>query len=152
MSKLAKHSVPGWSQNVQINAGRDVNIYNGCKHPQPIIDRNSYAPAVAFNASKVFARIGALAGALVDLLAAGLQLCAWIVFGSMALTVWLLGRVANLVLIVERRIGGGPKQLIYVPSVLQRDVPTTHQLEADLDHDIYTDSSTAPTVYADRAR
>jgi hypothetical protein len=40
---------------------------------------------------------------------------------TLVTAVWLLGRTANLVLIIERKIGGGPDRLVYVPSVLRRD-------------------------------
>lgn len=132
MSKLSKSHMPGWvsNGNVQINVGRDLHIHGGGRGYVDMPDdcapreRSSLVPGLAITLFRVSMRLFKAAKALV-MLALGLVLvCAWVVFGTGALALWALGRIADIVHFVERTFGGAPTQLVYVPSILQPREPS----------------------------
>jgi len=159
LSKRGDHAMPGWVSHgpVQINVGRDLHIHHGggAQHfdAPELGERSSAGPGFVFALGRVWAIAWTLIKAAAWLVVALLSLAAWLVFGAIALAVWLLGRVANVVLFVERKLGGAPTQFVYVPSILQRDGAQLRALESDYDSDIIdTESSTPATVLARRTQ
>lgn len=129
--------MPGWVShgNVLINVGRDLHIHGGgrgyVEMPDDCapLERRSLVPGLVITLFRLGMRLFRAAKALV-MLALGLVLvCAWVVFGALALALWALGRAADLVHFVERTFGGAPTQLVYVPSILQPREP--HQVTRD---------------------
>lgn len=147
MTKLAKNHMPGWVShgNVQINVGRDLHIHGGASF-EP-----DYAPQhdVGTRVVGAFARVGtALWWTLkaTYYLAYGLlSLAAWLTFSALAIALWVVGRIGDLLRGAESLAGGAPGHLIYVPSVLQRNevlpaltagdrINEVRSLKGDYDH------------------
>lgn len=124
--------MPGWVSNgpVQINVGRDLHIHGGGRGYAELADdcapreRRSLVPGLAITLFRVSMRLFKAAKALVMLVLGLVLVCAWVVFGALALGLWALGRAADLVHFVERTFGGAPTQLVYVPSILQPREPS----------------------------
>lgn len=125
--------MPGWVSHgpVQINVGRDLHIHGGgrgyvempddCAPPR---ERRSLVPGLVITLFRLGMRIARAIKALAMLVLGLVLVCAWVVFGALALGLWALGRAADLVHFVERTFGGAPTQLVYVPSILQPREPT----------------------------
>jgi hypothetical protein len=130
MSKPSQVATLSWVSNapVQINVGRDLNIYGGAA----TVDMPSDSvPPCSAPAAAPWSRLWL-----------GIRLCAaaawffakwsfWLAVAVVVLVpltaamllslgIWLLGRGAELLLWIERRCGGGPTQLAYLPA-LPRD-------------------------------
>jgi hypothetical protein len=133
VSKLDKH-MPGWVSHgpVQINVGRDLHIHGGCgpAFEPDAMPRRELAPSLAFNISRVFWVVWSLVEVGVRLVGALLQLAAWVTFTLLALGVWSLGRVGDLLRAAEHVCGGAPTKLVYVPSFMPRAEAPMHMLGA----------------------
>lgn len=125
--------MPGWVSNgpVQINVGRDLHIHGGGCGPafEPdAMPRRELAPSLVFNVSRVFWVLWTLAEVVVRLVGGLLALAAWITFTLLAIGVWLLGRIGDLLRGAEHVCGGAPTKLVYVPSFMPRAEAPMHQL------------------------
>lgn len=128
--------MPGWVShgNVQINVGRDLHIHGGgrgyVEMPADCAprERGSLVPGLVITLFRVAVRIARAIKALVMLVLGLVLLCAWLVFGTASVCFWALNRVIDLLKWtlggLERRLGGAPTQLVYVPSILQPREPT----------------------------
>lgn len=133
--KLTKHdhSMPGWVSHapVQINVGRDLHIHGGGCGPEfepDAMPRREFTPSLAFNVSRVFHITWTLVGVVARLVGALLAVCAWVTFTLLAIGVWLLGRVGDLLRGAEHVCGGAPSRLVYVPSFMPRAEAPMHML------------------------
>lgn len=138
------------SKLVQIIAGRDVNIY-GCSGHAPALPSGSAPKALRDDAGFVWALvkfigIATAACIVVPVLLAGALLALALLIGvclgvgGVVVGFYLVCRVANGLLWVERSIGGGPTRLVYMPSLPVRmlgagqrvdELDGINQLESD---------------------
>ena len=126
---------------VQINVGRDLHIHCGAVFDVPddcVPHRRDFGSGFVTPLSRIWSAIGCVVAALWFLAQAlfwlgvgGLLLTMWIVFGSLAIACWVLGRTANAVLFVESKLGGAPTHFVRVPSFLQPQHGALPQLAAD---------------------
>jgi len=145
VSKRDTH-MPGWVShgNVQINVARDLHIHGGCAGHAALPDdvappRTSVGPGLGFALMRLVIALWSLVTALYRFVCRTLLVIAWLTFGSLSVSFWALNRTAEILRAVlsllphlERDLGGGRAQLVYVPSFLARPrvTPTTHQLTA----------------------
>lgn len=110
VSKLDKH-MPGWVSRgpVQINVARDLHIHGGAAD---VYD----APRVHGAGPQWGALLGTLAYNGWRLVIALVLLAVLVGVTAVALGVWILGRFANGVLIVENALGGAPTRIIAAPA------------------------------------
>jgi hypothetical protein len=120
--------MPGWVSNgpVQINVGRDLHKHGGGRGYVEMPDdcvapRASVGPGLGFALMRVLTVVWTLATVLARLAAVLLAVVAWVTFTALALSVWLLGRIGDLLRGAEAVCGGAPTQLVYVPSFMSRD-------------------------------
>ena len=130
MSKFAKSATAlTWVSRgpVQINVGRDFHLHgaaaaasdvpDGCVLPRANAAPGFVAAMVHLgSAVKLFVSAGWFLTKVAFWVLVGLLvLCVVLPAMALALSLWLLARIAELPLFLERRLGGGPLQLVYVP-------------------------------------
>jgi hypothetical protein len=122
-----------WVSNapVQINVGRDLHIYGGAAAVDMPSDRMPPCSGpTAAQRDRLWLSIRLFAAAAWFLAKCSFWLAVAVVVlvpltAAMLLSfgIWLLGRGAELLLWIERRCGGGPTQLAYLPALPHRDPP-----------------------------
>lgn len=122
MSKLAKTQMPGWVSHgpVQINVGRDLHIHGGASFEQPEVSHD-VGTRVVGAAARVGTALWWTLKATYYLAYGLLSLAAWLTFSALAIALWVIGRIGDLLRGAESLAGGAPGRLIYVPSVMQRN-------------------------------
>jgi hypothetical protein len=134
---VSKHIVPGWVSNgpVQINVGRDLHIHGGCGGHAALPDdiappHHDYAPGIVYAIGRVCAALWTVATAFAVIVKWAMLASAWVTFTVLAGAFWLVCRTFDVLHWALRRTesiaGGGPTQLVYVPSFMPQ--PTMHQL------------------------
>jgi hypothetical protein len=122
---MSKHSVPGWVSNgpVQINVGRDLHIH-GCGGRAELPD--DIAPPSGrsgWSLAKIIGVVIAVA-VCVPIALAGAALAATVIAAicttalGAVIVLWIVGRSAELLLLLEDALGGGRWRLAIVSSLM----------------------------------
>lgn len=126
-----------WVSNapVQVNVGRDLHIH--CGTTSTVIDTPDDCVLPPRTAGSGFVAAGRRLWSVAKLFAVAAWFLAKVIFwivvaglvggvvlpaAALALSLWILARVADLLLWVERSLGGGPTQLAYLPTLASHRV------------------------------